>query len=416
MSDNLELDRFLPLNNPFLIGHLDVENEFLNSLEAGQLHNSWLLVGEKGIGKATFAYRVVKYLFSLKKNNVPGILDLNSGIMETSLDFDNIEDDSDSLFEFDDVDDSEVSESVESSVNSVSNNFDNQLDKLDSSKLKLPINHPVFEKLAVGGIADFVLIKREALETNPSKLKSEISVEQIRKLKEFFSKTSMEGGYRVAIIDAVDDMNINSSNALLKLLEEPPKKSLLLLVCHNQNNVLDTIKSRCRILKFNPISDDNLQILIKKYIPNVLDDEIKILSSICPGSIGNILNFYNNSGIDIFVLFYKVVLDVLSNRNVNLFELSDLISVDENKFDVFKKVFINFVENLIKFSVSKEFISISENSNKVIELVSSNISNIENLFKFRDEILNDFYLVKPLNLDYFAVIVTVFERLKNACR
>ena len=182
------------------------------------------------------------------------------------------------------------------------------------------------------------------------------------------------------------------------------------------NGILDTIKSRCRILKFNPISDDNLQILIKKYIPNVLDDEIKILSSICPGSIGNILNFYNNSGIDIFVLFYTVVLDVLSNRNVNLFELSDLISVDENKFDVFKKVFINFVENLIKFYVSKEFISISENSNKVIELVSNNISNIDHLFKFRDEILNDFYLVKPLNLDYFAVIVTVFERLKNACR
>ena len=70
-----------------------------------------------------------------------------------------------------------------------------------------------------------------------------ISIEQIRNIKEFFSRTILNDSYRIVVIDSVDDLNINSANALLKILEEPPQKSLLILISHKPHNLIDTIKS-----------------------------------------------------------------------------------------------------------------------------------------------------------------------------
>ncbi len=89
------------------------------------------------------------------------------------------------------------------------------------------------------------------------KQKSEIPVSSIRQLIKFFSLRPAMGGWRIAIIDSLDEMNRNGENALLKTLEEPPPKSLIILVVHGETPVLPTIKSRCRMLRFAPLEDES---------------------------------------------------------------------------------------------------------------------------------------------------------------
>jgi DNA polymerase-3 subunit delta' len=91
------------------------------------------------------------------------------------------------------------------------------------------------------------------------KPRREIAVDDARELGHFFSLAPSEGGMRVAIVDAVDDLNRNAANAILKTLEEPPARSILMLVCHAPGAILPTIRSRCRRLALRPLSDDQVR-------------------------------------------------------------------------------------------------------------------------------------------------------------
>jgi len=162
------------------------ERAFVDARERGRLHHAWLLCGPEGIGKATFAYRAARTLLGARHDASRGALGASPG---------------------------------------------DTVSQLISAQA-----HPdllVLERLVEGG-----------------KTKKSISVEQARDLPEFFSKSPSQAPYRVAIIDAADDLNLNAANALLKVLEEPPERGVLLLVAHAPGRLLATIRSRCRRLTF----------------------------------------------------------------------------------------------------------------------------------------------------------------------
>ncbi|MFO1089991.1 MAG: DNA polymerase III subunit delta' [Hyphomicrobiales bacterium] len=171
-----------------LIGHHAAERTFLDAWVSGRLHHAWMIAGPKGIGKATFAFRIAKFLLA---HPVPGATrpaDLSVSPDETAV------------------------------------------------HLVHARSHP-----------DLFVLQR-AFDTAKEKLKQDISVDDVRLVTEFFSKTSAFEGWRVVIVDAVDDLNNASANALLKILEEPPKRALFLLVAHAPGQALRTIRSRCRML------------------------------------------------------------------------------------------------------------------------------------------------------------------------
>ena len=85
-----------------------------------------------------------------------------------------------------------------------------------------------------------------------------IRVDDVRRTVSFFGSTAGEGGWRIAIVDAVDDLQREGANALLKVLEEPPQHSLLLLVSHAPGRELPTIRSRCRRLLLRPLATDDV--------------------------------------------------------------------------------------------------------------------------------------------------------------
>src|SRR5262249_38083664 len=89
-------------------------------------------------------------------------------------------------------------------------------------------------------------------------LRNQIAVDDIRRTVPFFGSTAGEGGWRIAIIDAVDDLNRSGANALLKVLEEPPKRGLLLLIAHSTARVPPTLRSRCRIISLRPLVQEDV--------------------------------------------------------------------------------------------------------------------------------------------------------------
>ena len=164
-----------------LIPDAAAEAAFLDAFDKGRLHHAWLLCGVEGSGKATFAYRAARRLLGAAPD--PG-----RGLLGTRPD--------------DPV-----------------------------AQLTVAQSHPdllVLERAVEGG-----------------KTKKSISVDQARDLPEFFSKSPSQAKYRVAIIDAADDLNLNAANALLKVLEEPPERGVLFLVTHAPGRLLATIRSRC---------------------------------------------------------------------------------------------------------------------------------------------------------------------------
>jgi DNA polymerase III subunit delta' len=151
---------------------------------------------------------------------------------------------------------------------------------------------------------DLYVLERKLGDTKPRKLKAEISVDDARGLSEFFSHTS-SGGWRVGLVDAADDLNTESANALLKLVEEPPPHCLLLLVCHLPGRLLRTMKSRCTRLPLSPLLNaETVHVLRDLPIdPKPKDQDIDTAARLSSGSPGRALSLLTSEGAKAFELF-----------------------------------------------------------------------------------------------------------------
>jgi len=128
-------------------------------------------------------------------------------------------------------------------------------------------------------------------------LRDEIVVDDTREVANFLRLTPAEGGWRIVIVDSADDMNRNAANALLKILEEPPRRSLLLLVSHAPGRLLPTIRSRCRMLALKPLPEAEIVRLIGHYRPDIADAMRAPWRGSPPGSIGRALDLAASGGL-----------------------------------------------------------------------------------------------------------------------
>lgn len=242
----------LPRANPDLIGHAEAEAALLDALAGGKLHHAWLLTGPRGIGKATLAYRFARHLFA---HGLDGGVDM-FGARPTSL--------------------------------------------------YMPPEDPLFRRIAAGGHPDLVTLEREE---NPrtKAMRDEIVIDQVRDLAGFFAMTPAEGGFRVAIIDAIDEMNRNAANALLKLLEEPPPRSILLLVAHAPGRLLPTIRSRCRRLVLRPLPETDVAAITGRLAPGLAPEELRGLCRLADGSPGRALALEAAGGLK----HYQAIADLM---------------------------------------------------------------------------------------------------------
>lgn len=170
-----------------------------------------------------------------------------------------------------------------------------------SADLSTPESAPLFRRVAAGTHPDLFVVERRMNEKT-EKLQSEIVIATIREANAFMRLTPAEGGWRVIIIDGAEDMNPNTANALLKMLEEPPPRAILLLTCATPGRLLPTIRSRCRVLPMAALPDADMQTLLADYAPELGRGERARLIELAEGSIGMALSLAAEGGIAIAAL------------------------------------------------------------------------------------------------------------------
>jgi len=244
-------ERMHPRENPDLLGHEDAENEIIDAWASGRLHHAWLISGPKGIGKATLAYRFARFV-------------LAGGDGAAS-------DEGDALFGAEEIPKAPPS-------------------------LALDSEHPVFRRVAANGHGDLQVIER-GLSDDGKRMQTIIPVDRIRAVGHTMSLTAGEGGWRVIIVDGAEEMNPNAANALLKVLEEPPPRALLLLVTHAPGRLLPTIRSRCCQLRLSGLAPEIVDELVAQHRPDIGADDRRVLARLSDGSIGRALDLSDSGGV-----------------------------------------------------------------------------------------------------------------------
>lgn len=228
-----------------LIGQTRAEDAFLHAFNGKHLHHGWLITGPRGVGKATLAWKIARFLLATP-------------------------DDDGGMFAAPPPD-----------------------------TLDIPESHPVSHRMAALTESRMFLLRRP-YDEKAARLKQDITVDEVRRMKSFFALSAADGGRRVAIIDSIDEMNTSAANALLKLLEEPPARVTILMISHQPAKLLPTIRSRCRELRLGALSPEDLSDALTQAGGEVDPNDRTALAELAGGSVGEAFRMTNLDGLKLY--------------------------------------------------------------------------------------------------------------------
>ena len=218
-----------PRNTSAFFGHRQAEQALLDAYRTGRMSHAWILGGPSGIGKATLAYRMARFVLAHPDASAPAVR------AATSLEVDPA--------------------------------------------------HPVARQVAGQAHPDLLVLERT--ENDKGVLRTMIAVEQTDRTVSFFGSTAGAGGWRVCIVDSADELHPAAANKLLKVLEEPPARALFLVVSHAPGRLLPTIRSRCCRLDLRPLQDGEVaQAAAAALDADPADREIHTAAAAADGSVG----------------------------------------------------------------------------------------------------------------------------------
>ncbi|MEP3047796.1 MAG: DNA polymerase III subunit delta' [Roseibium sp.] len=332
----------LPHERDQLIGHTETEQQLLTAYRSERLHHAWILGGPKGIGKATLAFRFAQFVIANPDR-------------------------------------------FGATVNSAHN-------------LTVSTDHSVVRQVKAGGHPNILHLRRPWDEKG-KRFKSDLPVDEVRRTVNFFGTTASAKAWRICIVDAADDMNANSANALLKILEEPPERCLFLVLSHAPGRLLPTIRSRCRCLTMKDLSQTEITAGLRELSPEKTlgDAELLEIASIADGSLRSGLTLLSGDGLTIAQGTKRLAETAAQLDMKALHALSDLVAArgQSDNWENFQHVVQNWLHARMRAAVNRGLGS----AFRYIELWEETRTSVADS--------------DALNLDRKQVVLDFFLKLRN---
>ena len=284
----------LPEAQPDWFGEEAAERTLLDAYRGNRMHHAWLIGGPKGIGKATLAYRFARFVLAHPDPTASAVANAND--------------------------------------------------------LFLPESDPSFRQVASRAHPGLLPLDRPYM-PDRKRFLTEVSVDQIRRTVSFFGTTGGGGGWRVAVVDPADEMNASAANALLKVLEEPPSRSLFFIISHAPGRLLPTIRSRCRRLDLQPLSANTITSVLQNHeVGQGRDQDMELVAALAEGSLRRAILLYREDGVETYRQFAAFT-ERLPEPDVQLMHnLADRVSLRtaDDAFDGFVDILRGWLDRRVR--------------------------------------------------------------------
>jgi DNA polymerase-3 subunit delta' len=346
-----------PRETRTLRGHDAAEQALAQAFAAGRMHHAWLIAGHAGIGKATLAYRLAREVLARGEEGTP--------------------------------------------------------------QAPIAADHPVFRKVAGLGHPNLLLIRR-SWNDKTKRFSQWIGVDEVRRLRNFLGHSAGETGWRVVIVDRADDLNQNAANALLKALEEPPPRTLFILVATAEGRIPVTIRSRCRTLRVTALPSDDLERAVRAALERAEHDvdsgTLSVALELSQGSVRRALELATGEGIalhhDILTTFAK--LPELDGQTAHrLAERLGGFGSDGERLELFLSLLLGLMERLIREAATGEG-AIGEERALAARLLSA--ATLPHWVETWEAIGRAKADAASLNLDRSLLVLETLYRLQQAAR
>ena len=289
-----------PRQTVSLFGHDAVEDMLREAVAGGRMHHGWLMTGPAGAGKATLAYRLARYLLAspAERERASGL-----GISETSA----------------------------------------------ATRQVRALSHPG------------LLVIRRPYNVKDKRFPTSIPIDEVRRLRGFLSHAAGDGAWRVVIVDTADELNINAANALLKSLEEPPPRTVFLLISSEPGRLLATVRSRCRTLELAPLGREALRRAVRQALATSETSEPDpsdwpTLERLGQGSVRRVLALQAAGGLDLYARVLNIVASLPAVDWGAIHATGDELGgvAAEQRFQLFFELLLDLVARLVRAAATGE--------------------------------------------------------------
>lgn len=286
-----------------VFGHAGAEAEFLSAFTSGRLHHGWLITGPRGVGKATLAWKMARFLLATP-------MDSNGGLFGAPP---------------------------------------------PPQSLEVDADHPVAHRLRQLAEPRLYLVRRGANDKETA-LSSVIRVDEMRGLKNFLNLSAVDGGRRAVIIDSADEMNPNAANAVLKILEEPPANVTFFLISHQPFRLLPTIRSRCRELRLAALPPADLAAALTQAGGEADPDEATALAELAGGSVGEASRLTHLDGLALYAQITALLGDLPRLNRARALALAETAAGKgaEDRFDLLVTLLDLFLARLSRAAALRQ--------------------------------------------------------------
>ncbi len=363
-SEASEPDRLEPFSAPRevdqVFGHDAAAGEFVTALASGHLHHAWALVGPEGIGKATLAYRLARTVLAHTGSGAGG----------------------------------------------------------GAAPEDVPPTHGVFSKVASLTHPNLLLIRRSWIEKT-KRYSQWIGVDEVRRLRSFLGGTAAQQAWRIVVVDRADQLNQNAANALLKALEEPPPRTVFLLVSSAEGRLPVTIRSRTRILRLSALDEASLRHAVSAALSRdgiEADEETRALAmALSEGSVRRALELVTGDGIELYDEILKTFESLPDIDGASLQARAEKLSGvhETDRLQLYLSLLLGLMERLVRVTATGDGAVGSEGALAGRHLSAKNLAAWaeawEAISQARDEAF-------ALNLDRTLLVLTAWFRLQRLTR